>query len=376
MRSVVAGGRRMSSNSGKHEPAHAGSRCAAIGFLLIAVSAVGCRATHPHPLDSALAVAPPVAMPRELNKVVLPTYTIEPPDILVIEAIHIVPRSPYSLRTADVLAINVINTLPDAPIAGAFAIQPGGVVNLGMPYGAAKVSGMTVEQAQAEVKRVISLQVREPVVTISLLEMAGKQQIAGQHLVGMDGTVTLGSYGSVPVVGMTLAQAKAAIEAHLRQFLEDPEVAVDVFAYNSRVYYVITQGAGLGDGVTRFPITGNETVLDAIANINGLTQVSSKKIWIARPVAHSGEIQVLPVDWLGITANGSTMTNYQVLPGDRIFVAEDAMVAFDTHLAKILAPLQRAEGFILLTTGTVSRLSGNVLKGGGQQGLGGGGGFF
>jgi polysaccharide export outer membrane protein len=310
-----------------------------------------------------------------LNKVVLPTYTIEPPDILVIEAIHIVPRSPYLLRTADVLAINVINVLPDAPIAGAFAIQPGGVVNLGMPYGAAKVSGMTVEQAQAEVKRVVAMQVREPVVTISLLEMAGKQQIAGQHLVGMDGTVTLGSYGSVSVVGMTLAQAKAAIEAHLRQFLEDPEVAVDVFAYNSRVYYVITQGAGLGDGVTRWPITGNETVLDAIANINGLTQVSSKKIWIARPVTHSDEMQVLPVDWQGITANGSTITNYQILPGDRIFVAEDAMVAFDTHLAKILAPLQRAEGFILLTTGTVTRLSGNVLKGGGQQALGGGG-FF
>jgi hypothetical protein len=141
------------------------------------------------------------------------------------------------------------------------------------------------------------------------------------------------------------------------------------------VYYVITQGAGLGDGVTRFPITGNETVLDAIANINGLTQVSSKKIWIARPVPHTGDMQVLPVDWQGITANGATMTNYQILPGDRVFVAEDALVAFDTHLAKMLAPLQRAEGFILLTTGTVSRLSCNELKGGGQQGLVGGG-FF
>src|SRR5262249_41782185 len=160
-----------------------------------------------------------------------------------------------------------------------FPIQPGGMVNLGMPYGSAKVSGLTVEQAQAEVRRVMALQVREPVVTISLLEMAGRQQIAGQHLVGPDGTVTLGSYGSVPVVGMTLTQAKYAIENHLKQFLEDPEVAVDVFAYNSKVYYVITQGAGLGDGVTRFPVTGNETVLDALANINGTTQVSSKKIW-------------------------------------------------------------------------------------------------
>src|SRR5262245_28392589 len=89
--------------------------------------ATGCKVAQPHAMDSAYAVGLP-AMPRELNKVVLPTYTVEPPDILVIEAIHIVPRSPYLLRTADVLAINVLGTLPDAPVNGAFPIQPGGIV--------------------------------------------------------------------------------------------------------------------------------------------------------------------------------------------------------------------------------------------------------
>jgi hypothetical protein len=108
-----------------------------------------------------------------------------------------------------------------------------------------------------------------------------------------------------------------------------------------------------------------------MANINGTTQVSSKKIWIARPVPNTEEMQILPVDWQGITAEGVTATNYQILPGDRIFVAEDSLVAFDTHLAKLLAPLQRAEGFLLLTTGTVTRLSGKVLHGGGSGNIGG-----
>jgi polysaccharide biosynthesis/export protein len=348
-----------------------------IYFAMLVVTAalplVGCRVAQPYH-GAARANLQPPNMPRELNKVVLPMYTIEPPDILVIEAIHIVPRSPYILRTADVLAINVLGTLPDSPIAGAYAIQPGGIVNLGLPYGAAKVSGLTIEDAQREVQRVIGLQIREPVVNVSLLEMAGRQQIAGQHLVGPDGTVTLGSYGSVPVVGMTLAQAKFAIESHLRQFLEDPEVSVDIFAYNSKVYYVITQGAGTGDGVTRFPVTGNETVLDAISNINGTTSVSSKKIWIARPVPHSDEMHILPVDWQGITAQGTSLTNYQILPGDRVFVAEDKLVAFDTHLAKLLAPFQRAQGFALLSTSTAGRLSGNVLQNS-QNNFGGVGGF-
>jgi protein involved in polysaccharide export with SLBB domain len=316
---------------------------------------------------------PPPDTPRELSKVVLPEYTVAPPDILVVEAIHIVPRSPYALRTGDVLAITVLGTLPDAPVAGAYAVQPGGIVNLGSPYGSVKVAGVTTEQAQEEIRRVMATHVMDPVVSVSLLEMSGRQQIAGQHLVGPDGTVTLGSYGSVPVVGLTLAETKRAIELHLAQFLEDPEVAVDVFAYNSMVYYVITEGAGLGDGVNKFPITGNETVLDAIANINGLTGVSSKRIWVARPSPDHSACQILPVDWQTVSAFGGTGTNYQLLPGDRVFVSEDRLVAFDTGLAKLLAPMERAMGFTLLSAGTATRLSGKVLQGGGNPSGGFGG---
>ena len=72
--------------------------------------------------------------------------------------------------------------------------------------------------------------------------------------------ITLGGYGSVSVVGMTVEQAKTAIEWRLSQLLEEPEVSVKVYSYNSKVYYVITQGAGLGDQVVRLPVMGNETV--------------------------------------------------------------------------------------------------------------------
>ena len=106
-------------------------------------------------------------------------------------------------------------------------------------------------------------------------------------------------------------------------------------AYNSKVYYVITQGAGLGDSVRRLPVTGNETVLDAISQINGLSQVSSKKIWIARPAPHNfGCQQILPIEWDAITQGAQTATNYQILPGDRLFVAEDELVTFTTSWAR------------------------------------------
>jgi polysaccharide export outer membrane protein len=297
---------------------------------------------------------------------VLPEYVIEPPDILAIEGIHIVPKSPYILRTLDVLTIQVAGTLPEAPIGGPYAIEPGGVVNLGVPYGTVKVAGMTVRQAEEAIRQHLARYLQEPDVSLALAQLAASQNIVGEFLVGPDGTITLGSYGQVSVVGKTLFQVKQSIEAHLSQYLENPEVSVNVFAYNSKVYYIVLQGAGLGDGVYRFPVTGNETVLDAIAQIQGLEQVSSKKIWIARPTRDTQRVQILPVDWFAVTEQGTPHTNYQILPGDRVFIAEDKLVAFDTQIAKLTAPLERIMGFVLLGTGTATRLSGPVLRGGGN----------
>lgn len=340
--------------------------------VLFSLALSGCHAAMHRHDQKVLERLPPTypTMPRELSKVVLPAYTIEPPDILQIEALNVVPRAPYRLRSLDVLIINVENTLPESPIAGAYPIEPGGVVNLGPPYGLVKVSGLTVPEAEAALDQHLRNHLRDAVVSVSLAELGASQLVSGQYLVGPDGTITLGSYGSVCVVGMTLDQATQAIEEHLSRELEDPQVSVNVFAYNSLVYYVILQGAGLGDGVYRFPITGNETVLDAIAQINGLDQVSSKRIWIARPTNRLGEVQILPVDWFAITEQAATNSNYQILPGDRVFIAEDKMVAFDTRLAKLLAPFERVMGFSLLGVGTVTRFSGPVLRGGGNPGFG------
>jgi hypothetical protein len=131
-------------------------------------------------------------------------------------------------------------------------------------------------------------------------------------------------------------------------------VSVDVFSYNSKVYYVITEGAGQGDNVARFPVTGNETVLDAIAQINGLSKLSSKDIWIARPAPSGiGCDQVLPVDMDAIMKGGATATNYQILPGDRVFIAQDPWIAFNGIIEKVTAPFEQILGTSLLGVQTV-----------------------
>lgn len=184
------------------------------------------------------------------------------------------------------------------------------------------------------------------------------QRVRGQHLVRPDGTVNLGIYGSVEVRGMTLDQAKEAIARHLAArvalFKNDPEAAkkvldVDVLAYNSKFYYIVSDGGGYGEQVIRFPITGSETVLDAISQVGGLGTVASKQnIWVARTTSGHPGMQKLPVDWNGIVQCGDVATNYQMMPNDRIYVKAKCLVSVDTALARIISPLERILGVTLL----------------------------
>jgi polysaccharide biosynthesis/export protein len=325
------------------------------------VACTGCTAflepREPYPITPPEA-SPFSAVPRELDKVSLPPYVIEPPDILIINAIKIVPKPPHKIEPFDGLLIRVANAFADQPIADAFAVDPEGKVDLGPTYGRVSVVDLTTDEAQAAIRRHLSQLIEDPIVSVSLAFSSGAQQIVGEHLVGPDGRVNLGTYGNVYVAGMTIDEARESIEERLSNFLQDPKVVVDVFAYNSKKYYVVTQGAGLGDNVAEFPVTGNETVLDAIARVGGISQVSSKNIWIARPAPNGvGCEQILPVSWDEISRGASTATNYQLLPGDRLFIAEDPWVKFNSVVTKVTLPFERMFGFVSLGTAMLNRIS-------------------
>jgi polysaccharide biosynthesis/export protein len=134
---------------------------------------------------------------------------------------------------------------------------------------------------------------------------------------------------------------------------------VDIYQFASKKYTVITEGAGYGDNVQSFYITGNETVLDAIAQIQGISRLSSKNIWIARPAPASSPNQcdqILPVNWEAITKGANASTNYQIMPHDRIFIEENRLIAIDSLIAKITSPFERMFNITLLGTNTVQTI--------------------
>jgi polysaccharide export outer membrane protein len=193
------------------------------------------------------------------------------------------------------------------------------------------------------------------------------QPVGGPHTVRSDGTVGIGIYGPAFVAGKTVEEARKEIALVIHGRLDKKAVTlkdvednlnVNVLAYNSSFYYVIVDGAGLGEQVFRHPVTGNETVLDAISLVGGLQFYSSpRRIWVARRNAGDhGQESILPVDWRAITRGGQMVTNWQMMPGDRLYVQADPMRRFNNNLSKFLEPIEKVLGATLLGGQTVNTI--------------------
>src|SRR5947207_2084311 len=122
-------------------------RSVAVASAAILVAAAGCVHTHapevgPRDAAAPIAVPPPGAVPRELEKIVLPPYVIEAPDQLLIE---VVQRSTVTDPDTK-LPKPVTDRLPVQPISGPFQVRLDGTVGLGF-WGSVPVSGLTMDQA-------------------------------------------------------------------------------------------------------------------------------------------------------------------------------------------------------------------------------------
>ena len=256
--------------------------------LLTTVSPVltGCRTTAMQ--EDQIAHS---GVPIELNKTSLPEYVIEPPDLVQVE---------------------VLEALPGRPISGERLVRPDGTISLDF-YGKVYVAGLTPTEAKEKI------------------------------------VLHLRKYISDEVLGLALEGEDAQGEPSGKMSTVDPKesdrVFVDVTAYNSKVYYV--QGDVGAPG--RLPITGNETVLDALNYAGGLAPTASvSHIDLVRPAPPGACCkQVLPVNYAAIINAGDPTTNYQLMPNDRLVVYRDPIVRTTVFIDRIAAPFNTVVNSIL-----------------------------
>ncbi len=138
-----------------------------------------------------------------------------------------------------------------------------------------------------------------------------------------DGFIDLGLYGHYYVAGLTPEDVELKLASALalvpdRKDEKQPlQVSVRVLdGQQSKRYYVL----GTVNAPSSYPLKGYETVLDGML-LAGLKSYSlPEKSYLVRPHPEGGPDQVFSIDWVGITQRGDTITNYQLLPGDRIYV--------------------------------------------------------
>src|SRR4051794_37837428 len=106
------------------------------------------------------------ALPRELAKVSLPDYVIEPPDILLLNAVRVVPLPGQDARPLARLLVrfpvdpgarnekdpaNLVQT--GRALGEIVPGEPRGTITLGPRYGKVLVAGLQLDQARAAIEK-------------------------------------------------------------------------------------------------------------------------------------------------------------------------------------------------------------------------------
>src|SRR3954451_9701901 len=103
-----------------------------VGWLMVLAAFVACGCQTVKTPEEKIAQS---NIPRELNKVSMPDYVVEPPDLILVE---------------------VLEVLPGRPISGELLVRPDGKITLGF-YGEVYVAGLT----PLEIKEKVILHLRK-----------------------------------------------------------------------------------------------------------------------------------------------------------------------------------------------------------------------
>jgi polysaccharide biosynthesis/export protein len=106
--------------------------------------------------------------------------------------------------------------------------------------------------------------------------------LTGRFPVGSDGSLTFPLLGRVPAAGLTVRKLELQLTRLLSEgFLRQPQVAVTVETYRSRQIFIVGEVRQPGT----FYLSGQETLLQALARAGSTTPTAGDEVLIVRPKA-------------------------------------------------------------------------------------------
>src|SRR5688572_4753884 len=168
----------------------------------------------------------------------------------------------------------------------------------------------------------------QDVLTIALFD---QPELGGKYTVEADGSFTFPLIGRVRVGGMTLRDLEGELRRLLADgFFKNPQVIVSVEQYRSQRVFVVGEIRSPGP----YPLTGDMTLIEALARAGSLTPDAGGEVLIVRlrsgaktdaPVLPDGDLsgeegtEVMRVDVKELQS-GRLSRNVQLRDNDTIFV--------------------------------------------------------
>jgi polysaccharide export outer membrane protein len=162
---------------------------------------------------------------------------------------------------------------------------------------------------------------------VLLVTVFNQADLTGKFPVGADGTLTFPLLGRVKAAGLTVREFEAALTTSLAAgFFKNPQVTVSVETYRSQQFSVSGEVRQPGT----FFLTGQETLIQALAQAGSTTADAGVEIMVVRSHRRPGEAgptrpdeaaanQILKVD-LDKLSSGALENNVTIEDGDTIFV--------------------------------------------------------
>jgi polysaccharide biosynthesis/export protein len=129
----------------------------------------------------------------------------------------------------------------------------------------------------------------QDVLTVTVYDQA---DLTGKYPVDADGTLTFPLIGRIKVGGLSLHGVEAELKKELANgYLKNPQVTVAVEQFKSQRIFVMGEVRAPGT----YPLSGEMTVIEALARAGSTTNDAAEEVLIVRPAAGSaGTGPVLP----------------------------------------------------------------------------------
>ena len=194
-------------------------------------------------------------------------------------------------------------------------------------FGRLLVSGKTIEQIRDEAQRLIDWHLQQELrdnFQIEQNDRAVRRNLSDQYAKKPskksdddEPELDLDTDNDFNREARARQERQIVLDRSITEAIRNNEVSARLVNWDSKKIYVLGEVSSPGS----FLYTGHQNVLDAIIEAGGMTSKANRhEVIVSRPSSCSDCKVVMKICYDQIVQLGDASTNYQLMPGDRVFV--------------------------------------------------------